>query len=106
MLAWPHPGRSGGEAVFDVIGAFLHVLLAFLGLTAGVETGSIAVCAIVMAAALFVVMLHAIASPRSARSSRAHPRTAIDVSASLAQSDPDAPGHPRSRAPGFAASAA
>lgn len=92
--------------VIDVIGSFLHVLLASLGLTAGVQAGSLAVCAIVMAAALIVVMLHAIAPPRSALTSRAHPRKAIDVSAALTQSDPDAAGHPRSRAPGFAASAA
>ena len=31
-----------------------------------------------------------------------HPRRAIDVSALLAQSDPDAAGHPRPRAPGAA----
>ena len=90
----------------DAIGAVLHVLLASLGLAAGVPAGSLTVCALVMAAALVVVMLHAIAQPQSARSSRAHPRRAIDVSAALTQSDPDAAGHTRSRAPGLAASAA
>lgn len=90
----------------DAIGALLHVLLASLGLTAGVPAGSLAMCAMVMAAALIVAMLHAIVPPRSAHSSRAHPRRAIDVSAALTQSDPDAAGHPRSRAPGSAASAA
>ncbi len=35
-----------------------------------------------------------------------HPRRAIDASAPLLQSDPDAPGHPRPRAPQSAAPAA
>jgi hypothetical protein len=91
----------------DAIGALLHVLLASAGLIAGLEPGTVTVFAVVVvAAALFVAVMHGATLPQSARGSLARPRRAIDDSAPLSQSDPDAAGHPRSRAPGYAASAA
>jgi hypothetical protein len=79
----------------------LSVLLATLGLVAmpdaaalGVAIAVIAVTALVLAVALSI---------RTTVDARApHPWRAIDVSALLAQSDPDAAGHPRPRAPGVA----
>jgi hypothetical protein len=82
----------------------LSVLLATLGLVAvpdaaalGVAIALIAVTALVLAVALSI---------RTTVDTRApHPWRAIDASALLAQSDPDAAGHPRPRAPGVAISA-
>jgi hypothetical protein len=90
----------------DAVGTFVQLLLASLGLIAGVESGSAAIIAVVVAAAVIVVLVHALVLPASARAALSYPSRAIDVSAPLSQSDPDAAGHPRSRAPGFAASAA
>lgn len=92
--------------MIDGIGTLLQVLLASFGLAAGIETGSLAACAVVMAAALIVLVLNANAPRRFAHASLARPRRQVDVSAVLSQNDPDAAGHPRSRAPGVAASAA
>jgi len=92
--------------MIDAVGSLLQVLFASLGAMVGIESSSLAVIVVAVAAAVIVVFLHAIALPRSARASLSHPSSAIDVSAPLSQSDPDAAGHPRSRAPGFAASAA
>lgn len=79
----------------------LSVVLAALGLVAvpdatalGLAIALVAVTALVVAVALSI---------RPAAGARApHPWRAIDVSALLAQSDPDAAGHPRPRAPGAA----
>ena len=91
----------------DAIGSLLRLLFASIGPLTGIDPGTVTVyAAIVLAAALVVAMLCAITLPRSARASLADARRAIDASAPLSQSDPDAAGHPRSRAPGFAASAA
>jgi hypothetical protein len=91
----------------DAIGSLLHLLFTSLGLITAVDPGTVTIyAAAVLAAALIVTLLCAITLPRSARASLAHARRAIDASAPVSQSDPDAEGHPRSRAPGFAASAA
>ncbi|OAN40441.1 DUF6412 domain-containing protein [Microbacterium sp. H83] len=56
--------------------------------------------------ALTVLTLALVLSPApSSGGTSPHPLRAIDVSALLAQSDPDAAGHPRPRAPGVAVSA-
>src|SRR5687767_11367673 len=103
VLACPHRDRAGVGAMMDAVGTLVQLLFASLGLIAGIESGSTAIVVAVVAAAVIVVLVHAIALPRSARASLSRPSGSIDVSAPLSQSDPDAAGHPRSRAPGFAA---
>lgn len=61
----------------------------------------------VAAVALLILTLHAVPSLCAAVAiRRVHPRAEIDPCTLLAQSDPDAAGHPRPRAPGVAAPAA
>ncbi len=57
--------------------------------------------AVVVAVAIAVIVFRLSAGPPPIRATRP-----IDPSAALAQSDPDAAGHPRPRAPGRAAPAA
>ncbi|MCR2762457.1 DUF6412 domain-containing protein [Microbacterium sp. zg.B48] len=92
----------------DMIGSFLQVLLTSLGLlAAGSDPAAVTVAvAVISAAALILTVVLAITLPRSVSASLARPRRTADVSAPMSQSDPDAAGHPRSRAPGLAASAA
>ncbi len=93
----------------DAIGTALHVLFVALGLSASTTAEpTLLTFALVAAAALAVavVALHAVALPTISGRSAAHPLRSIDASAPLAQSDPDAAGHSRPRAPGLAASAA
>ncbi|PKI90196.1 hypothetical protein CW368_10465 [Actinomycetales bacterium SN12] len=92
----------------DAIGMVLRTLLVALGamplpdaLTAG---GMLGIAAILVAATVLAIAL-ALLTPRFGARSAPHPRRAIDVSTLLAQSDPDADGHPRPRAPGAAAAA-
>ena len=92
----------------DAIRMLLQALLVALGavplpdaLTAG---GVLGVAAILVATTVLVVAL-AVLMPRFGIRSAPHPRRAIDVSTLLAQSDPDAAGHPRPRAPGVAPAA-
>lgn len=91
--------------MIDAITAVLHVLLAAIGLTPTPGTAT-TVAVVLLAAALIATLVLTVVPPRNARSSLARPQRAIDDSALISQSDPDAAGHPRSRAPGFAASAA
>lgn len=92
--------------MIDAITSFLQVLLSYSSVIGASEAGSATMWAVVLAAAVFIVLLHAVGSPRSVRASLVSPDRAIDVSVAVAQSDPDAAGHPRSRAPGIAAPAA
>ena len=65
--------------------------------TVGLAIALVALATLTIAVALSLVPPGEGASP--------HPLRAIDVSAPLAQSDPDAAGHPRPRAPGVAVAA-
>ena len=93
----------------------LQMLLATLGLLVTPDLGAmgavgamgaLGVTIAVASFALVLVALLAVALTRSGRASPAHPSRAIDISSPLSQSDPDASGHPRPRAPGHAAWAA
>lgn len=89
----------------------LTVLLSALGLAGTVDvttgaSGAVAITVVLIAAALVVPAAIAARAPAAGRTSPPHPRRAIDASALVAQSDPDAPGHPRPRAPQSAAPAA
>jgi hypothetical protein len=92
--------------MIDAVTSFLQLVLSSSSVIGASQAGSATMWAVLLAAAVVVVLLQTVASPRSMRDSLARPERAIDVSAALAQSDPDAAGHPRSRAPGIAASAA
>jgi hypothetical protein len=92
--------------MIDALTSFLQVLLSSSTGIGASEAGSASMWAIVLATAVVIVLLHAVGSPRSMRASLVRPDRAIDVSVAVAQSDPDAAGHPRSRAPGIAVPAA
>jgi len=92
--------------MIDAISSLLHVVLVSLGVLSGVQPTVTLVAVALVAALLATAILLSIAPQDAARTSLARPRRGIDVSALIAQSDPDAAGHPRSRAPGSVASAA
>ncbi|WP_404433702.1 DUF6412 domain-containing protein [Microbacterium lacus] len=95
------------DAMIDALASFLQVLLSSFSVIGAPEAGSATVwAAVVLTAALVIVLLQAVGSPRSVMASLIRPKRAIDVSVAVAQSDPDAAGHPRSRAPGIPAPAA
>jgi hypothetical protein len=91
--------------IASVVAAF-HLLATVLGLVATPDPAAIGVAVAVAAIGLLVLAAVAVALPDSGDVSAPHPRRAIDISTPLAQSDPDASGHPRPRAPQSAASAA
>ncbi|MET0297033.1 MAG: DUF6412 domain-containing protein [Microbacterium sp.] len=91
----------------------LNVLLTILGFSGAVAfsslggiSGALALTVALLAATAVLLAVVAMTHPASGGASPPHPRRAIDVSSPLLQSDPDAPGHPRPRAPQSAASAA
>jgi hypothetical protein len=82
----------------------LSVMLAALGLVSVPDATTLGVAiALVAVAALIVAVVRSVGPALDAGSP--HPLRAIDASAILAQSDPDAAGHPRPRAPGTALAA-
>lgn len=97
----------------STLGAQVRVALACLGLLAvlvaagstdAVTTGALALA--LAAVAVTVALVVAVASLSHAPGLLTRPRAQIDPSALVSQSDPDAAGHSRPRAPGAAASAA
>ncbi|SDG70369.1 DUF6412 domain-containing protein [Microbacterium pygmaeum] len=94
--------------MITAIDALLRVLLTTLGAAPVIHGGGsmTAVAVALFATALVALLLCAGRAPSSTQLSLVRPRRAIDVSALLAQSDPDAAGHARPRAPVVAASAA
>lgn len=95
--------------MIETIAALLRAMLTGLGLIAvldPVSTGSLVAVAVLVlsVAALVVVALATLyADPRGPRT---HPTRHTELTAPLAQSDPDAAGHVRRRGPGLAAAAA
>ena len=90
----------------DSLGILLRLLLEVFGAVAVREPSALVLAAALAAIAIVVLTAAAVELPASAVGSSPHPRRAIDVSVRPAQSDPDAPGHSRPRAPGIGASAA
>lgn len=84
---------SGIAIVFATLG------LAGSGVADGGTTTALAVTIALIAASVVLLAVVAMTHPASGGASPPHPRRAIDVSSPLAQSDPDAAGHPRPRAP-------
>jgi hypothetical protein len=99
--------------VFESIVSTLHLLLSTLGIVGGGidvtalggMTGAIAVAIALMAATVVIAAVVAMLHRAPGGASPPHPLRAIDISSPLTQSDPDAPGHPRPRAPQFVATA-
>ncbi|KQZ22454.1 MULTISPECIES: DUF6412 domain-containing protein [Microbacterium] len=83
-------------------GQMLGVVAATLGIVAVPDAAALGLAIALVALATLTIVVALSLAPPSA-SSAPHPLRAIDVSALLAQSDPDAAGHPRPRAPGVAA---
>lgn len=92
--------------MFDAVMSFFSVLLSLSGAIALSPSDSAAVWALVAASVLLVALLLTTTAHPPCGPSLDGAARAIDVSVVVAQSDPDAAGHPRSRAPGVAASAA
>lgn len=90
--------------MFETLISTLHLLLALIGSAPVPQLGAAGIAVAVLALVMVALVASGVVEP--AGSPRAHPRRAIDVSSLLAQSDPDAAGHPRPRAPGSAAPAA
>ncbi|WP_424449148.1 DUF6412 domain-containing protein [Microbacterium arborescens] len=87
----------------------LPMLLSVVGALSLGDSGGLAAATAValLAIAIAVVSISAATTTTGAAGSRRpHPRRSISPSTLLAQSDPDAPGRRRPRAPGYAASAA
>lgn len=91
--------------MIESINALLQLLLTALGvvpLPSGLDAGGVLGIAAVLVAVTVIAIAVALVAPLFGIRSTPHPRRAIDVSTLLAQSDPDAAGHPRPRAPGVA----
>lgn len=90
------------------IAALLQLMLTALGvvpLPAGLDTGGMLGIAVLLVTVAVIALAAALVAPLFGIRSAPHPRRAIDASARLTQSDPDAAGHPRPRAPGVAPAA-
>ena len=84
--------------------ALLALILSTLGLLTLADANTVTLAVVVgTTIALAVLALHAITRPGSARQRLARAGGQIDPSALVEQSDPDAEGHARPRAPGLAA---
>lgn len=81
-----------------------QLLLAALGVVAAPDASMLGLAVAVIAMAVLALTV-AHGAVRAGKSSPPHPLRAIDVSTLLGQSDPDAAGHPRPRAPGAATAA-
>lgn len=98
--------------MLDAITTTLHMLLSTLGVLGGIDltalggmTGALALTIAMISATVVLLTVVAMTHPTSGGTSPPHPRRAIDASSPLTQSDPDAPGHARPRAPQSVASA-
>lgn len=96
----------------EFVGLALRPLSELAGTISSPGTGVVAIAAAsaataaLVALAVLAVAIALFARPAFALASAPHPRRAIDDATRLTETHPDAPGHSRPRAPGFAASAA
>lgn len=92
----------------ETIATLLQLMLTALGvmpLPSGPDAGGMLSLAVVLVSVAMIALAAALVAPLVGIGSAPHPRRAIDASARLTQSDPDAAGHPRPRAPGVAPAA-
>ena len=92
--------------MIEALSTSLQLMLTALGVVPAPLSGMplegmLGIAAILVALAVLALAI-AVAAPQTGIRSAPHPRRAIDVSTRLAQSHPDADGHPRPRAPGVA----
>ncbi len=92
----------------DTIVGFLRVVFEVVGRLVAVDpsaSGS-ALTVALLALAVLTLALFATAVHAGTRGAAPHPTRRIELTATLAQSDPDAPGHIRRRGPGQVTAAA
>ncbi|GAA1246187.1 hypothetical protein JOF42_003299 [Microbacterium phyllosphaerae] len=82
-------------------GQMLGFVASALGVVAMPDAAALGVAIALIALTTLTIVVALSVAPTSP-STAPHPLRAIDVSTLLAQSDPDAAGHPRPRAPGVA----
>lgn len=88
----------------NATGTLLALILSTLGLLTLADANTVTLAVLVVATiALAVVALHSVTRPGSTHQRLARAAGEIDRSALVEQSDPDAAGHARPRAPGRAA---
>lgn len=85
-------------------GQMLGFVASALGLIAVPDAAALGVAIALIALATLTIAV-ALSLVPATEGTTPHPMRAIDVSTLLAQSDPDAAGHPRPRAPGVAVAA-
>lgn len=92
----------------ELFAAFLTLVLAASGATPALESGATIglVVLVIAAVATLAVLAHLVHIDASGSGAQIRPDGASGIATPPAQSDPDAAGHSRPRAPGFAASAA
>ena len=88
----------------DAFEQLMQLMLSALGMVAMPDVASLDLAALTLTVALLTVTALVVAITLgvvpAGQGSAPHPLRAIDASTLLSQSDPDAPGHPRPRAPG------
>ncbi|WP_217181128.1 DUF6412 domain-containing protein [Streptomyces sp. AC495_CC817] len=86
------------------LGQMLSIVMTALGVVPAPDAASLGLAIALIAVAVLAIAITLSLRPAGA-SDAPHPLRAIDVGVLLSQSDPDAAGHPRPRAPGVAAAA-
>lgn len=80
-------------------GQMLSIVLTALGIVSAPDAAALGL-AIALVAVTVLTLAVALSALPAGGGGAPHPRRAIDVGTLLPQSDPDAAGHPRPRAPG------
>jgi len=83
-----------------MIQELLQLLLVVLGAIAVPDSAALGITVAIVALTLLAIAIRTLVLTAPSGASPPHPLRAIDVSTLLTQSDPDAAGHPRPRAPG------
>jgi Family of unknown function (DUF6412) len=101
--------QQAADTVYDMADTFeqlMQLMLSALGLFNMPDLATLDLAALTLAVALLAVVTLVVAYTfglvQSGQGSSPHPLRAIGRSVLLSQSDPDAAGHPRPRAPGVA----
>jgi hypothetical protein len=92
----------------ELFAAFLTVVLVASGVTPTLDSGATIglVVVVIAAVAALATLAHLVRLDASAPGAHIRRHGAIGIATAPTQSDPDAAGHPRPRAPGIAAPAA